>query len=110
MLTRTDYGEVTVITLKGELTVDTVGEFVEQRDQAVAESRRVLVVDCQAVTAFDSAGLEALEETRRTFEQMRGALKLCALDPIGRKILEITRLNRKFEIYDDLDSAVRSHV
>lgn len=108
MVTATNYGSVTVLTIKGELTSDTVDDFIEQRDLALAQGRCQLIADCNATNAFDSAGLELLCSTRRACEQIKGTLKLCSLDEAGRKIFEITRLDRKFAIYDDLDSAVRS--
>ncbi len=110
MVTVTNYGNVTVLTTKGELTNDTVNDFVEQRDAALAQGRCNLVADCNALTSIDSAGLEALCNTRRACDHIRGALKICSLDETGRKIFEITRLDRKFEIFEDLDSAVRSFV
>ncbi len=108
MVTATHYGDVTVLTLKGELTAESVDDFIEHRDQVLAQSRCHLVVDCAAITAFDSSALSALNATRKTCEQLHGAMKVCGLDDIGKKIFEITRLDRLFEMYDDLDSAVRS--
>ncbi|MFO0973515.1 MAG: STAS domain-containing protein [Phycisphaerae bacterium] len=108
MVTATNYGDVTVLTVKGELTTDTLGDFIEQRDGALAASRCKLVVDCAALEALDSAGLEALCGLRQACEQLAGTVKVCALDAVGRKVFEITRLDRKFELFDDLDSAVRS--
>lgn len=37
-----------------------------------------------------------------------GALRLCSLDAVGRAILELTRLNRQFDVYDDVEAAIRS--
>jgi anti-sigma B factor antagonist len=108
MVTSTHYGNVTVLTVKGELTSETLDDFIEQREQALGQGRCQLIADCNATSAFDSAGLELLCTTRRTCEQRKGTLKLCSLDEIAKKIFEITRLDRKFEIHEDLDSAVRS--
>lgn len=108
MVTATNYGDVTVLTVKGELTSETLDDFISVRDEALTQSRFWLVADCHGVEAFDSKGLEALSATRHACEQLKGALKVCGLDPVGQKIFEITRLDRKFELFDDLDSAVRS--
>lgn len=108
MVTVTNYGNVAVLTVKGELTNDTINDFVEQRDVILAQGRCNLVADFNALTSIDSSGLEALCSARRACEHIQGALKICSVDETGRKIFEITRLDRKFEIFDDLDSAVRS--
>jgi anti-sigma B factor antagonist len=108
MVTTTNYGDVTVMSIKGDLCVDTGEDFAEQRDRLLSESRSRLVIDCASLTALDSSGLELLNATRMACEEQNGTLKICSLDEIGRKIFEITRLERQFEIHDDLDSAVRS--
>lgn len=110
MVTTTHYGDVSVLTIKGELTSETLDDFIEQRDQVIAGSHHRLVVDCQTLDGIDSTGLEALCALRQACEALGGTVRICALDAVGRKILEITRLDRRFELFDDLDSAVRSFV
>jgi len=105
---QTEYGGLTVLTPKGELVGDSVEALRNSARECLENGRIELIVDCSGVGAYDSIGLECLLELSRLCRQYAGGLRLSGVDTIGRKILEITRLNRQFEIYDDVDSAVRS--
>jgi len=106
--TMTRYNDVVVLTVKDELAADSVESFVEKANLAAEGGALYMVVDCSDVSGFDSAGLEALVDLQNKCEERLGAVKLCGLDDTGAKILEITRLARRFEAFDDLDSAVKS--
>lgn len=106
--TITKYHDVTVLTVKEELSADALESFLEKGRSAIEEGSRQLVVDCSHVHGFDSLGLEALVDIQSLAEERLGAVKLCGLDETCGKILEITRLSRRFEVFDDLDSAVKS--
>ncbi|MBN2560676.1 MAG: STAS domain-containing protein [Phycisphaerae bacterium] len=104
----TNYEDVVVLTVKDELTVDSVEGFTDGGSKCVSEGRCNIVVDCSSLGGFDSVGLEALLELQGRCEDQLGAVKLCGLDETCAKILDITRLARRFEIFGDLESAVRS--
>lgn len=106
--TLTQYGNVTVLAIKDELAGDEVDSFVEQTGRCMKEGRHQVVVDCAELAGIDSRGLESLIDLQNTCEVELGAVKLCGLNVNCAKILEITRLARRFECYDDLDSAVKS--
>ena len=106
--TLTQYGNVTVLAVKDELAGDEVEAFVEQAGRCMQEGRREVVLDCSELAGLDSKGLEAIVDLQNTCEGELGAVKLCGLNATCAKILEITRLVRRFECFDDLDSAVKS--
>lgn len=106
--TVTLYGNVGVLTVKDELTGENVEVFTDHAKKFVEEGRFDAVVDCSGVEAVDSTGLEALLSFQNQCEEQLGCVKLCCLSPTCSKILEITRMVRRFETYPDLDSAVRS--
>ena len=103
-----NYENVTVLTVKDELAAETVEAFHEKAAQCHSRNRFKLVLDCSLLGGFDSTGLEALLDLQDKCENHLGALKLCSLDETCAKILDITRLSRRFEVYEDLDSAVKS--
>lgn len=105
---RTEYGALTVLSPKGDLVGDDVALFREQTRQCLEEGGPDLTIDCAEIGGFDSGGLEALTELSRECRTRGGALRLCSLDAVGRAILELTRLNRQFDVYDDVEAAIRS--
>jgi len=107
-MTVSTYHDVIVLTVKDELTAETAPLFAEQASRALADGAAHLVVDCSQLRGMDSAGLEALLKLQEDCEEATRTVRLCALDATCAKILEITRLGRRFEMFDDLEAAVKS--
>lgn len=104
----TDYENVVVLTPKDDLIGDVADALMEKVQHAAADGRHELVLDCSEIDAFDSHALEVLLEVQEQCEAALGSIKLCGLSPTCEKILEITRLARRFQMLPDLESAVRS--
>jgi len=105
---RTDYGALAVLAPRGDLTGDDVEGFGHDAARCL-EGSAGLIVDCAGLTSVDSTGLESLAELSRRCQSRGGMLKLCRPDAVLRKILEMTRLERQFELFDDVEAAIRSH-
>jgi len=67
-----------------------------------------VVVDLSGVDFLDSAGVGVLVGLFKQARLRGGRARFCGLTPGVRSVLELIRLDRIFEIYDDLKSAVRS--
>lgn len=104
----TQYGDVTVMNLKDDLVGQEVESFTHRASQAVAARQVQLVIDMSLCKGIDSAGLEALLDLQGKCETEFGTTKLCGLDETCKRILEITRINRRFEAFDTLEAAVKS--
>ncbi len=105
---KTEYGNVTVLTVKEELSGDAVDAFSDLAAQCINQQKHNIIVDFSGVTSMDSAALETLLDLQDKCEDQCGAVKLCGLDQICAKIFEITRQARRFEAFGDLESAVKS--
>ena len=100
------HGEANVLTVDGELVAATVGEFRRLVEQCRKRDGRDFVIDLEHATAVDSAGLEALTALKRECDECLGLVKLCGLDDTLRKILEMTRLDRSFDVRADVKQAL----
>jgi anti-anti-sigma factor len=104
-----EYNKICVMTLDG----DFVGEDIAAARKAVEhtiDNRQIVqfVIDFEKSGFVDSEGLEALLGLKRRCEEHFGQLKFAALDENLRKILEITRLEHRFECHTDLPSALKT--
>ena len=104
-----DYGNVCVVSpdadFAGEMTQEVrrvAEERIEQR--AIAD----FVIDFEKVDFMDSEGLETLLWLKRKCEDRFGQIKLVKLDENCRKILEITRLEHRFECHAELAAALKT--
>jgi anti-sigma B factor antagonist len=62
----TDDGDRSVLTLTGELDIDSVGELREQAQRQLSDGRcQALTLDLSGLTFLDSSGLGLLLEVRR---------------------------------------------
>ncbi len=63
-----------------------------------------VLVDLGAVTFIDSAGLMALVSGLKQAKKMGRRFSICSVSPGIRMILELSQLDRVFEIFHNVDS------
>ena len=103
-----DHQSITVLTLSGELTSEQVDTFRRSCLDRFAAGIRDVVLDMEHLTFVDSAGLETLLWIIDEGSERGGQLRLVKPDPTVRKILEISRLERRFNIHESIESAAKS--
>jgi len=67
-----------------------------------------VVVDLSGVEFLDSAGVGVLVGLFKNSRSHGGRARFCGLTPGVRSVLELIQLDRIFEIYDDVETAIRS--
>ncbi|MGN6504710.1 MAG: STAS domain-containing protein [Tepidisphaeraceae bacterium] len=109
MVSQDEYSGVCVLSVQGELSGDDCAVLRKLAEEAI-EARHVVnfVVDLQKTPFIDSEGLETLVGLKARCDELFGLFRLASPDDTCRKILEITRLDRRFEIETDLTSAVKA--
>ncbi|MEG4227671.1 STAS domain-containing protein [Microcoleus sp. N9_B2] len=96
---------ITVIRPLDYLNAATCGEFDVQLTTAIAAPGVVaLLVDLGGVTFIDSAGLMALVSGLKQAKKMGRRFSLCSVSAGIRMVLELSQLDRVFEIFENVDS------
>ena len=103
-----DHDTITVLTVSGDLASDQVDTFRRSCLDRFSNGIRDIVLDMEHLQSIDSAGLEALLWIVDEAADRGGQLRLVNPDHNIRKILEITRLERRFDIHDTIESAAKS--
>src|SRR5215813_2008689 len=104
-----DYGNVCVVTCDGDFTNETSAAVRARVEERIEQQRIVdFVIDLEKVDFIDSEGLETLLWLKRRSEDLFGQLKLVNLKENVHKILEITRLEHRFECHADLTGALKT--
>jgi len=103
-----DYDHVTVVSLAGDLTADTVDAFRKEIDDRRSRKVRFFVIDLERATFLDSKWLESLLWLQELCDENLGQLRLCKPDDTCKKILTVTRLDNRFDIFADVAEAVKS--
>jgi anti-sigma B factor antagonist len=107
-ITTQDYNDITVVELNGEFTAEFTAFFEDNIQLVLGRGQAGIVLDMSNVGFIDSAGLETLLKLRDSCHDVARTLKLAALDENCGKILEVTRLSREFDTYEELAQAVKS--
>ncbi|MCK4873658.1 MAG: STAS domain-containing protein [Phycisphaerales bacterium] len=103
-----DYEQLSIITISGEFTADDDDAFRRTITERLDGGIQHLILDLQYLEQIDSAGLEGLLWLQERVNRGNGQLRLVAVDDHVLRILELTRLERRFERYDKVELAVRS--
>ncbi len=105
----TEYEHVCVIQLKTDLTAD-LCEATQRSVEESMQARQIVdfIIDLGGCGFIDSSGLETLLWVKRRCEAVFGRVKLINVDENCRKILEITRLDNRFECCSDLAAALKT--
>jgi anti-sigma B factor antagonist len=100
---------ISVLALAGELTLDD-GDlaFGRYADQMIAAGRLQIVIDLSEVSYIDSAGVGMLVAKSKYLAQRGGAIRLARLTARSHHLFAMLKLKVVFEIYDDVEAAVRS--
>jgi anti-anti-sigma factor len=95
---------ITVIRPLGHLNAATVKDFGYQLSTAISDSEVGVVVDLAEVTFIDSAGLMALVSGLKQARKLQKRFSICSVSAGIRMILELSQLDRVFEIVENVES------
>lgn len=104
-----EYNQVCVIAVEGDLSNDACAIFRRSAAEWIDQRRIVdFVIDLEKTPFIDSEGLETLLWLKQKSEELFGQVKLVKLEENCQKILELTRLEHRFECHDELAAALRT--
>jgi anti-sigma B factor antagonist len=99
--------QVGVLNLAGNVDINS-SSLVEKVGWALENGYEDLVCDFQEVDMIDYAGMSALALAYKNVTNHGGTMKFASVALHIRKVFNLVCLDKVFEIYDDLDSALRS--
>lgn len=103
-----DKGPVTVLSINGDLSVDEADRFQREALQRIDHDIRDFVLNLESLDFIDSRGLESLLWLQDKCNELLGQVRLAACPAHIYKVLEVTRLNSRFDCHPDVDTAVDS--
>jgi|SRR3989344_121721 len=100
--------DITVLNLRGEVSINTSKELEKQINRLLNEGKVSILLNFQDVPYIDSTGLAMLIACLMKAQESGGIIKLANLNRICSKIFSITRLDRSFEIFNNLAQGIES--
>jgi anti-sigma B factor antagonist len=102
-------GQAFGLRIDGELDLYTAPEVHEELASIPSDVRFVLA-DLTGLSFMDSAGMATLLTVARVLAKRRGGMMLVVDDSSVLRVLQVTGLDRYFEIRDDYEAAARELV
>jgi anti-anti-sigma factor len=99
---------VSVKQLPEKLSVKQGRNFFREVEPHLQSDRPRVVLDCSKVRQLDSAGIHVLLRVLEEAMKRNGDVKLASIPPGAAAILELTRVSRLFETFDNTTDAVNS--
>ena len=78
---------------------------MQQIETLVDAGLRHLIIDCTRLTSISSYGLGVLIRLHKRMKTRGGDVKLCGVRGIIPQVLQVTKLDRMFQLYPDVDRA-----
>lgn len=103
-----DKGPVTVLSIRGDLSVDETDRFQRETLQKMEQEVRDFVLDLSSLDFIDSRGLEVLIWLQDKCAELLGQVRLAACPEHIEKVLEVTRLSDRFACHADVEAAIQS--
>ena len=103
-----DHGDVTVVSVKGEVDLYTAPSLKERIADLVGAGRVRIAVDLTGVEFMDSTGLGVLIGGLKRSKEAGGSLALVGPREPVVKVLSITGLDKVFPIHETVEQAASS--
>jgi anti-sigma B factor antagonist len=101
-----EQSDVTVFSLKGNLDALTA-PILKKEIEVLLSARKIHVVfDLKDLDLIDSSGVGAIVSLFKRVRTLQGDVKIAGLQGQPAEIFKLLRLDRAFEIFDSVDSAV----
>ncbi len=106
-LEKKNQGNIEIIKIRGRILQDDA-QSVENslQESYLNDSIKIIVVDLSAVSHICSSALGVLISMKRRIRKRDGDIKLIIRDGEVRTLIQVTMLDRVFQIYDNLEEAL----
>ena len=101
-------GKVHVISVQGRIQQDDSIELEEALEDALNDEKFHIVVDLTEVKHICSTALGVLVSMKRRLRRNNGDIKIAVVEGDVKNLLQITMLDRVFELHDSQDMAVKA--
>lgn len=104
-ITKKDDANGVIIELTGEIDLDTSPEVRKTILTETQKKHPQIFINLSQVTYMDSSGIATLVEGLQYCNQYNGKFVIVGLGSGVREVFELSRLDKVFTIYNDLDEA-----
>ena len=100
-------GDVLVVGVAEPMTLE-ASNAAKFRDALadLLEGATTVVIDMQEINLLDSSGLAVFVAIWRGISSRGGEIRLSGMDPLMRRVFEVTRVSELFEMFETVEEAL----
>ncbi|NQT00096.1 MAG: STAS domain-containing protein [Candidatus Omnitrophica bacterium] len=106
-ITQREVGQAVILDLSGEIDINTSPEVRLAFDELLKQEKKKVLLNFAEVAYIDSSGLATLVEMLQRLKRYAGALRLASVSEKVRGLFEITKLDKLFGIFPNVDEALK---
>ena len=95
-----------VISVSGDIDLYTSPDLRKAIAKMAKKKKNPLIVDLEQVDYMDSSGVATLVEGLQLTGRYKGSFRIASLNDGVREVFELARLDKVFDVYDNLDQAL----
>ncbi len=95
-----------VISVSGDIDLYTSPDLRKEIAKLAKKKKNPLVVNLEQVDYMDSSGVATLVEGLQLTGRYEGSFRVASLNDGVREVFELARLDKVFDVYDNLDQAL----
>ncbi len=106
-ITLRERGKAVILDVEGQVTFETGQGLRDQLHTAMEKAEVAVVINLQEVKYLDSSGIAVLVEGLKATLAGKVAVGLYGLSPSVRNVIELVRLDKILNLYEDEEEALR---
>lgn len=99
---------VTIVSIEGEVDLYSSPKLRTVLLELTKSKKKAVVVDLNNVRYMDSSGVATLVEALQQIGKYKGKLKLANLRDAVKDVFELSRLDKVFDIYENIEEAKKA--
>ena len=92
--------DVPILDVAGEIDIYTTRDFKDAASEVIDEGHPVIIINMSRVTYMDSSGFGTLLSATKRLRPVDGVLMLVGCNDAITRMLQITRLNTIFKVFE----------
>ena len=106
----TDYkkNDILILGVKGNLDEITSETFQEKLIQFIKNGEDKIILDCSKLDYVSSGGIRVFYLVANFLDEKNGKIVFSSLNPNIKKLFDIVEMEDDFDIYPELDDAIKS--
>ena len=99
---------ISIFNVVGDIDINSAPEIKKRFDKDITRDKNMVLINLKEVDYVDSSGLATLVEVLKNVRACDGKLKLASLSMKFKELFEITKLDKLFDINDNVEEALKT--